>query len=175
MNKPSSPVSQSTETTPAALRRTDRSLPIALLRAREKVMTPVREMLAQSGVSEQKWRILRVLDEAGPLDQSLLAQHACLQLPSLTRILRSMEDHRLITRETDQADRRRSIVSITAAGRKLIADNTKASIELFTRIESAFGSKRMNNLLDLLEELHQIDLPDAPARGEHSGPDELSD
>lgn len=169
MNKPSAPVSQNTETTPTALRHTARSLPIALLRAREKVMTPVREMLAKSGVSEQKWRILRVLEEAGPLDQSLLAQHACLQLPSLTRILRSMEEHRLIARETDQADRRRSIVSITDTGRKLIADNTAASIELFTRIESAYGSERMNHLLDLLEELHKIDLPGAPARDTQSG------
>lgn len=158
MNKPSSPAPAGN---PATLRRTARSLPIALLRAREKIMAPVREMLAQSGVSEQKWRILRVLEEAGPLDQSLLAQNACLQLPSLTRILRAMEDQGLVARETDAADRRRSIVSITDAGRQLIADNTPASIALFTRIEEAYGSERMKQLLDLLAELHETDLPEA--------------
>ena len=47
------------------LRRTNRSLPIALLRARETVMGPVREMLAGTPVNEQKWRVLRVLDESG--------------------------------------------------------------------------------------------------------------
>ena len=52
------------------LRRTDRSLPIALLRAREAVMEPVRDMLAASGLSEQKWRVLRVVDEAEALEQS---------------------------------------------------------------------------------------------------------
>jgi len=36
---------------------TDRSLPIALLRARETVMEPVRDMLSESGISEQKWRV----------------------------------------------------------------------------------------------------------------------
>ena len=50
---------------PAKLRRTSRSLPIALLRARETVMAPIREMLAESDINEQKWRVLRVLDEVG--------------------------------------------------------------------------------------------------------------
>ena len=104
----------------STLRRTTRSLPIALLRARETVMGPVREMLAKSGVNEQKWRVLRVLDEAGPLDQSLLAERACLQLPSLTRILRATEDQGFVTRETDPTDRRRSIVTISEAGRAKI-------------------------------------------------------
>ena len=43
------------------LRRTGRSLPIALLRARETVMGPIRDMLTTSGVNEQKWRVLRVV------------------------------------------------------------------------------------------------------------------
>ncbi len=43
--------------------QTNRSLPIALLRARETVMGPIRDMLATSGVNEQKWRVLRVLQE----------------------------------------------------------------------------------------------------------------
>ena len=51
-----------------SFRPTDRSLPIALLRAREKVMEPVREILAHSNISEQKWRVLRVVDEAGPVE-----------------------------------------------------------------------------------------------------------
>ena len=44
-----------------------RSLPIALLRARERLMPPIREMLIRSGITEQQWRILRALEEAGPL------------------------------------------------------------------------------------------------------------
>ena len=36
-------------------------LPIALMRAREQVMAPIRNMLADSGITEQQWRVLRVL------------------------------------------------------------------------------------------------------------------
>jgi homoprotocatechuate degradation regulator HpaR len=140
------------------LRRTDRSLPIALLRARETVMGPVREMLAKSGVNEQKWRVLRVLDEAGPLDQSLLAERACLQLPSLTRILRAMEDQGLISRATDPGDRRRSIVTINDGGRAIITAHAAESRAIFARLEQAYGADRMENLLDLLEELNRTEI-----------------
>ncbi|MCA0202738.1 homoprotocatechuate degradation operon regulator HpaR [Pararhodobacter sp.] len=139
------------------LRTTARSLPIALLRARETVMGPVREMLAESGINEQKWRVLRVLDEAGSLDQSLLAERACLQLPSLTRILRAMEDQGLVTRATDAEDRRRSIVTISEAGQQVIEGHAQANRALFARLESRFGKERMEVLLDLLEDLHRTD------------------
>lgn len=139
------------------LRKTGRSLPIALLRARESVMGPVREMLADSGVNEQKWRVLRVLDESGPLDQSLLAERACLQLPSLTRILQAMQDQGLVTRAVDPGDRRRSIVTITDAGLAVIENHAEASIALFARLEDSFGRDRLEQLLDLLEDLHRTD------------------
>ncbi|MCR9055691.1 MAG: hypothetical protein NXI02_00005, partial [Rhodobacteraceae bacterium] len=69
-----------------ALPSTKRSVPIALIRAREKVMGPIREMLSDCGITEQQWRILRVLEEFGPQDASSLAERACLLLPSQTRI-----------------------------------------------------------------------------------------
>ena len=58
--------------------KTGRSLPIALLRARETVMGPIREMLAESQINEQKWRVLRVLDESGPMEQKAIAEASCL-------------------------------------------------------------------------------------------------
>ena len=74
-----------------AFRKTKRSLPIALLRAREQVMEPIRAMLADSGVTEQKWRVLRVLEEAGEIEPTVIAREACLHLPSLSRILKTMQ------------------------------------------------------------------------------------
>ena len=67
-----------------AFRKTKRSLPIALLRAREQVMEPIRAMLADSGVTEQKWRVLRVLEEAGEIEPTVIAREACLHLQQTT-------------------------------------------------------------------------------------------
>ena len=138
-------------TTP--LRQTGRSLPIALLRARETVMAPIRVMLSESGISEQKWRVIRVLDEAGPMEQTALATRACLLLPSLTRMLRAMESEGLLTRTADARDGRKSIVSVTDKGRKVILDHAAASKAIFAEIRGRFGSERLELLLDLLEDL----------------------
>lgn len=138
-------------------RPTSRSLPIALLRARETVMGPIREMLAESGINEQKWRVLRVLDEEGAMEQTALAARACLLLSSLTRILKTMEGEGLLHRSADPADRRKSIVSVTDKGRALIHAHLPESEAIFRRLEARYGAKRMETLLDLLEELHGME------------------
>ena len=47
-------------------------------------MAPIRKMLLAAGITEQQWRILRVLTETGPIDAGSLAKRACLLAPSLT-------------------------------------------------------------------------------------------
>ena len=145
-------------------RRTARSLPIALLRARESVMGPIRDMLAQSAITEQKWRVLRVLDESGPCEQTALAQQACLLLPSLTRMLQSMQAEGLVVRAPGDVDRRKSIVSITAAGRAVLRDHAADSAAIFADLESRFGAERLELLLDLLGELAEPP-PETPGTG----------
>ena len=140
------------------LRRTGRSLPIALLRARETVMGPIREMLATSGVNEQKWRVLRVVQEHGPMELTQVAQQACLLLPSLTRIIRAMEDEGLIARTTPAEDRRKTIVTVTDTGRQLIRTHAGASKEIFAQLEQDFGHDNLETLLDLLEKLQAVNL-----------------
>jgi len=138
------------------LRRTKRSLPIALLRARESVMGPIREMLATSGVNEQKWRVLRVLQERGPSELTQLADEACLLLPSLTRIAKAMEEDGLISRTTPADDRRKTIATITPSGEALIRAHSAKSAQIFARIERDFGAKRLEDLLDMLEALQAL-------------------
>jgi homoprotocatechuate degradation regulator HpaR len=145
------------------LRKTARSLPIALLRARETVMGPIRAMLAESHINEQKWRVLRVLEESGPMEQTAISGAACLLLPSLTRMLRAMEDEGLLVRETDTADRRKSIVTITDAGRAILLDHAAESRAIMEKLEQSFGHDKIEALLDLLEDLQQSQNTD-PAR-----------
>lgn len=140
------------------LRQTRRSLPIALLRAREAVMGPIREMLAESGVNEQKWRVLRVLQESGPMELTNLAHEACLLLSSLTRMVRPMEDEGLVKRSVPEADRRKVILAITPAGEALVHAHSAQSRAIFDEIERRFGRERLEVLLDLLDDLRQLDV-----------------
>lgn len=140
------------------LRQTRRSLPIALLRARETVMGPIRDMLASSGVNEQKWRVLRVLQEKGPLELSQVAAEACLLLSSLTRMVRPMVGEGLIAASTPAADRRKTVIAITTAGEALVRAHAGTSQAIFDRIEKQYGAERLEQLLDLLQDLQALDL-----------------
>ena len=136
---------------------TSRSLPIALLRARERVMGPIRAVLADAGVTEQQWRVLRVLHESGPLDPTRIADQACLLLPSLTRILQKLEEKALIRRKPNQTDKRKQIVQITTQGAALIKANFDASIAVMEKVRIQMGPDRYEALLDLLNELDASD------------------
>ncbi|WP_170761154.1 homoprotocatechuate degradation operon regulator HpaR [Ruegeria lacuscaerulensis] len=136
---------------------TSRSLPIALLRARERVMGPIRKMLADAGVTEQQWRVLRVLNEEGPQEPTHLADRACLLLPSLTRILQKLEAKGLILRRAHPCDKRRQIVEITAKGERIIQDNIQITLRLAEDLRTRLGPDRHEALLDLLNDLHDLE------------------
>jgi homoprotocatechuate degradation regulator HpaR len=137
---------------------TSRSLPIALLRARERVMEPIRNLLSDSDLTEQQWRVLRVVQESGAIDPTQISDQACLLLPSLTRILQKLDEKGLISRERDQVDRRRQVIRITAAGEKIIDANMAASLAIVTRTREKMGEERYEALLDLLNELDGIEI-----------------
>lgn len=137
---------------------TSQSLPIALLRAREKVMGPIRHMLADAGVTEQQWRVVRVLVEEGPLDPTSIAERAVLLLPSLTRILQKLEEKGLVTRAQDDVDRRRQVITVTQAGHDLIASNMPASLAYAKQFRDQLGDAKYTRLLALLNELNDLEL-----------------
>jgi len=134
-----------------ALPPTGRSLPISLIRAREGIMPPIREMLAESGITEQQWRVLRVLEEYGPQDTSTIAKRASLLLPSLTRIAQKMQAKGLITLQRDAVDRRRQTIEITETGQHIVNKNREQAAEIVMGFKKKLGDKNYEQLLDLLE------------------------
>lgn len=133
--------------------KTSRSLPIALLRARERVMGPIRDMLSGAGITEQQWRVLRVLEEDGPMEPTRIAELACLLLPSLTRILQKLDEKGLIARRQDSDDKRKQVVQISEAGAELIAAHLPASLAVLEQTKAQIGAERYEALLDLLNEV----------------------
>ena len=134
---------------------TRRSLPIALMRSREKVMAPIRDMLRASGLTEQQWRVLRILSEFGPQDLTEIARQACLLMPSLSRIIRSLAQNGLVIRASDTKDRRRQTVVISPARQHLIDDNLVQATQIAANYRNQLGAERYELLLDLLTELEQ--------------------
>jgi len=134
-------------------RDTRRSLPIALLRAREAVMARFRPVLQSQDVTEQQWRVIRVLAEQSPLDATELADRACILAPSLTRIIRSLEERGLILRERDQGDGRRILLSLSEKGLEIIYNVSPASRAVYADLEERYGRDRIEALLEMLSDL----------------------
>ena len=135
---------------------THRNLPLLLLQAREAVMQHRRPSLREHGLSDQQWRVLRVLAEhadAGGLDTGRVAQQAFILGPSLTGMLARMERDGLITRQRSDEDARRSVVSATPEGLAL-ADALSQAIEAdYLDLEAHLGKTKLAQLYRLLDEL----------------------
>ena len=91
-----------------------------LLVAKEAVLAPMRPKLREYDITEPQWRVLRVINDRGAADATGLAEVGLLHAPSVTRILKDLETRKLIVRQPDPNDRRRSVVVLTEEGREVV-------------------------------------------------------
>lgn len=145
----------------APMRDFSRSLPMALLRAREAVMRHFRPSLRAHGLTEQQWRILRALSSIDTIEVTDLAHVAYLLGPSLSRILRDLESRRLIERKAVKSDLRRGTISITAKGLKVIEAVAPSSEAIYAEITRRYGAQKLADLQELLN-LLEVSLLDMP-------------
>src|SRR5574343_138322 len=100
-----------------------RNLPRLLLQAREAVMAHTRPSLRQHGLSDQQWRVLRVLGEHAHepegIETGRVAREAFLLGPSLPGVLTRMERDGLIQRQRCAEDGRRTVIRATTYGQEL--------------------------------------------------------
>jgi homoprotocatechuate degradation regulator HpaR len=126
---------------------------MALLRAREAVMSRFRPLLASHGVTEQQWRVIRVLAESGPLDATQLSARCCILRPSMTLILRTLGTRKLVARKRNEHDSRRLVLEATPRAIALIRKVAPQGNAIYQALETEFGRERVERLLDILEEL----------------------
>jgi homoprotocatechuate degradation regulator HpaR len=136
-----------------------RNLPRLLLQARESVMTHTRPSLREHGLSDQQWRVLRVLGEHGTVETGRVAREAYILGPSLTGVLARMERDGLIRRERDSVDQRRTVVGATAKGLKLV-DKLSHTVEAhYDWMEKSLGKQKLAQLYSLLDEVIELEAP----------------
>ena len=144
----------------AAMRPFSRSLPMQLLRAREAVMRRFRPHLASHGFSEQQWRIMRALADAGQMEIGALSDECQIHAASLSRMLPKLARAGLISRKNHEDDQRRVVVSITPKGRKAFRTAAPESEVIYAAMEREIGAEKLRDLYRLLDEV----IGKAPAR-----------
>ena len=132
------------------------SINISLIQAREALMTQFRPILNDAGITDQQWRIIRLLAENGTLDFQDLANQACILRPSLTGILTRLEKTGYVVRLKPSNDQRRVFLKLTAAGEQLYNDTNELVNNRYDDIESVFTKEKLLQLNQLLGELTVI-------------------
>jgi homoprotocatechuate degradation regulator HpaR len=136
-----------------------RNLPRLLLQAREAVMAHTRPGLREHGLSDQQWRVLRVLGEHGVVETGRVAREAFILGPSLTGVLSRMERDGLIQRERDPADQRCTVVQATPQGRAMV-DKLSHTIEAhYAWMEKSLGKQKLAQLYALLDAVIELEQP----------------
>lgn len=75
------------------------------------------ERLATAGMRGYHFRLLAALEEFGPASQASLGCRTDMDRSDVAAAITELTDQKLAERVTDQVDRRRNIISITASGR----------------------------------------------------------
>lgn len=129
---------------------------MALLRGRESVMQRFRPMLRAHEVTEQQWRVLRAIQAEGAVSASELSRKTLISMPSLSRIIRSLNDRGLIQRHSRQDDLRGIELSLSELAEQLMQRVGPESERIYQEVASQFGMEDLNQLYLLLDRLTEV-------------------
>lgn len=119
-------------------------------------MARFRPILNRHGVTEQQWRVLRVLNDQGELTASGLSRECAILAPSMTRILRKLAAGGYVTMARSTNDQRELRVAISPSGARLVASIAPHIEKEYARIRDQLNPERLARLHEDLQIL--IDL-----------------
>jgi len=132
------------------------SLTLTLLQAREAAMGFFRPSLNQHGLTEQQWRVIRILSQHDELEINRLAELACILKPSMTGVLVRMEAAGMVVRRKAEQDQRRVLVRLAEKGEACFSSMSQSMEANYQRLQAGFGEEKLQVLLTLLNELKAL-------------------
>jgi len=95
--------------------------------------------------------VLAALDENGALSQAEIGRALGLDRNNVNGIVVRLEGDEAVTREPDPSDRRRNVVTITAAGRVRLAEIQVLADAVQDELLAALSTKERKDLIHLLD------------------------
>jgi homoprotocatechuate degradation regulator HpaR len=134
----------------SSMKKFQDSLPMMLYRTLDAIMPLYRQVFRKHGVSEQQWRILRVLWEHKTCQVNLLASEALIPQASLVGVVNRMIDKGLIARTRSEEDRRVVWIDLTDKGRELESILSPLVDEIHAQITDRCASGEVTNVVQTL-------------------------
>jgi len=126
-----------------------------LLQARESTMALFRPMLRKFGLTDQQWRVIRVLASCENIETFKLSQQSMILPPSLTRIIKNLKEDGYVKRRTNHTDQRKVLITLTAKGNRKYQQVVPESEKIYRTLENKLGKKELDKLLKQLVTLNQ--------------------
>jgi homoprotocatechuate degradation regulator HpaR len=124
-----------------------------MLQARERVIAHFRPILNAHGITEQQWRIVRLLLDTGPLEPHEIGELCRLSSPSLAGVLSRMENIGFVQRRRLADDQRRVRVSLTPRSRALATRMAPLIEAVYAHIEDLLGKEFAEDFYRVLDAL----------------------
>ncbi|MES1976399.1 MAG: homoprotocatechuate degradation operon regulator HpaR [Pseudomonadota bacterium] len=124
------------------------NLPLLMLQAREGLIARFRPVLQSAGLTEQQWRVLRVLSESGTQEPKDLVKLCRISSSSIAGVLARMEEVGLVKKVRLAHDQRRVHVSASNPGLKVALKLAPDVNRIYAEVEEALGK-------DFTEQLYQ--------------------
>ena len=138
-----------------------KNLPLMLLQAREVLLQHFRPIFQQFGLTEQQWRILRVVSDREQLEQREITILCQISGPSLSNILSRLEEVGYVVRKRSKDDHRKVFVRLGHRGRALVSQVAPHVDARYRELEKTLGLELTSSLFAVLERLLQFPLGSA--------------
>jgi len=130
-----------------------RSLPMLLYRALDAVMPRFRRIFNDFGLTEQQWRVLRVLWDDDGIALRELSDRTLIPAPSLVGVVGRLGTQGLVARRRSDADRRVVFVTLTPSGRRLQGEVEPRVRQAYAELRDSMDAAEWRRLLSALEAL----------------------
>ena len=120
----------------------------------------VRKVDAASGLSAPRLSALSVVVFGGPLTLGALAAAEQVRPPTMTRLVRGLVRDGLVTLKTDETDRRVTLVTATARGRKVLAAGRARRVALLAERVAALPADDRATLARAAELMAALSAPE---------------
>ena len=125
----------------------------AALRAASRKVTAIYDAaLAPAGINVAQYKLLRIIDRAGPVSLTGLGRLAELDRSTIGRNVRLLQRLGLV-RAVPAADQREASVALAEAGRRVLRESAPLWDRAQSRIEAALGHEPAAHLRTLLQSL----------------------
>ena len=124
-----------------------------LRRAHQRATSIFLGELGNGHLTPTQWAALVKLGDHGALSQNHLGRMTAMDPATIQGVIRRLVERKLIARRADRADRRRSVLTLTPAGRELVEAHRVVAGRVSDATLEPLSARQRVQFLDLLKRL----------------------